>query len=88
MKHLKGFVAILLALFLFTACWDSTTSDDEAAGGDEPQVDLEKSIALVASADSVLTDMISADENMEIGDMIDEMETVRESLFMMHELTI
>lgn len=68
---------MILALVMFSACWDSATDNgDDKGNGEEPKTDVLKSERLTASADSVVATMMTAGENgAEMQDMTDYIET-------------
>jgi len=77
MKILKTLFSATLVLVLFSACWETTTGEDEEGEKDTGTVvDVQKSNRLVASADSVVSEMVSAGEDgAEIDEMTDYIET-------------
>ena len=60
MKPVKIFIAVLMVFALFVACWDSPTDDEEK---DKQTTDPEKAERVVASADSVVEEMINESES-------------------------
>ena len=77
MKILKVFITVILALVMFSACWDSSTDNgDDEGNGEETKTDVLKSERLTASADSVVAAMMTAGvSGAEMQDMTDYMET-------------
>jgi len=77
MRILKTLFSVSLVLVLFSACWETTTGEDEEGEKDAgTTVDAGKSARLVASADSVVSEMISAgDDGAGMDEMTDYLET-------------
>ena len=75
MEKMKWFIIPAMVITLFSGCFESTTDEDEGNGAET--TDPLKSERLVASADSVVTEMIKeAGGEVSSGIMLDYIETV------------